>query len=353
MATTINKKINHIYILLERLAKGEELYAQDEELLDQLDVSERTLDRYLKDIYELYDKIVLTEKKKKEFTERKVTIYRVTDRQKDVSKILKFFIENSNDLGWVLQMIHENDPSFLKELDEGDRYDIEQNIKEDEGVFVFKSTPFESLDDPAHQSIFSQLKKAVKNHEYRTIVYQKNKMEELKEEMESFKEKAKEQVHDIDMVYLTNQLKLSHIDFKDENFAKLGNGTTWTVKTHHECKLGHWIDEQEKEGKAFTTTSNWSQLKEVHKNVHASVQSYVNESGANSSNELLSRISETLENDIREVFFSLNQTKIDNKNLTHVSDYHPSKPPVEMNVPPKVANKIITGTSTNEEWESF
>ncbi len=181
MATTINKKINHIYILLERLAKGEELYAQDEELLDQLDVSERTLDRYLKDIYELYDKIVLTEKKKKEFTERKVTIYRVTDRQKDVSKILKFFIENSNDLGWVLQMIHENDPSFLKELDEGDRYDIEQNIKEDEGVFVFKSTPFESLDDPVHQSIFSQLKKAVKNHEYRTIVYQKNKMEELKD----------------------------------------------------------------------------------------------------------------------------------------------------------------------------
>ena len=181
MATTINKKINHIYILLERLAKGEELYAQNEELLEQLDVSERTLDRYLKDIYELYDKIVLTEKKKKEFTERKVTIYRVADRQKDVSKILKFFIENSNDLGWVLQMIHENDPSFLKELDESDRYDIEQNIKEDEGIFVFKSTPFESLEDPVHQSIFSQLKKAVKNHEYRTIVYQKNKKEELKD----------------------------------------------------------------------------------------------------------------------------------------------------------------------------
>jgi DNA-binding transcriptional ArsR family regulator len=154
MATTINKKINHVYILLERLAQGEELYAQNEELLEQLDVSERTLDRYLKDIYELYDKIVLTEKKKKEFTERKVTIYRVADRHKDVSKILKFFIENSNDLGWVLQMIHENDPSFLKELDESDRYDIEQNIKEDEGIFVFKSTPFESLEDPAHQRIF-------------------------------------------------------------------------------------------------------------------------------------------------------------------------------------------------------
>ena len=169
----------------------------------------------------------------------------------------------------------------------------------------------------------------------------------------TFKEKAKDQVHDIDMVYLTNQLKLNHIDFKNENFAKLGNGTIWTVKTHHECKLGHWIDEQERMQKVFTTTSNWTQLKEVHENVHNSVQSYINESGANGSNELLSRISETLENDIREVFVSLNQTKIDNKNLTHVSDYHPSKPPIEMNVPPKVANKIITETSTNEEWESF
>ena len=98
MATTINKKINHIYLLLERLAGGEELYAQDEEIREELKISERTLDRYLKDIHELYGKIVLTEKKKKEFTDRKVTIYRVADRKKDVSTILKFFIENSNDL---------------------------------------------------------------------------------------------------------------------------------------------------------------------------------------------------------------------------------------------------------------
>ncbi len=175
MSTTINKKINHIYVLLERLAKGEELYAQDGELLEQLDVSERTLDRYLKDIYELYGKIVLTEKKKKEFTERKVTIYRVINRQKDVSEILKYFIENSSDLGWILQMIHENDPSFLRSMDADDRYTIEKNIKEDEGIFVFISSPFENLEDSNKKEIFSQLKTAVKNHEYKTITYCKNK----------------------------------------------------------------------------------------------------------------------------------------------------------------------------------
>ena len=171
-----------MFILMSRLAEGEELYKQHEELRAQLgDINERTLDRYLQDIHELYGNIVVTEKKKKEFTERKVTVYRVADRKKDVSQILKFFLENSNDLGWVLQMINENDPSFLKELDESDRYDIEKNIKEDEGIFVFKSTPFENMENPEQKKIFTQLKKAVKNHEYRTIVYHKNKQEELKD----------------------------------------------------------------------------------------------------------------------------------------------------------------------------
>ena len=169
----------------------------------------------------------------------------------------------------------------------------------------------------------------------------------------TFKEKAKHQVHDIDMVYVTNQLKLSHISFKDENFSKLGKRTTWTVKTHHECKLGHWIDEQEKNKKEFTTTNNWTQLKAVHENVHRSVQNYINESGTNSSNELLSKISQSLENDIRDVFASLNQTKIDNKNLTHVSSYDPGKPPVEMELPIKTANKPVSSNLSSDEWESF
>jgi len=169
----------------------------------------------------------------------------------------------------------------------------------------------------------------------------------------TFKEKAKQQVQDIDMVYLTNQLKLSHISFKDENFSKLGQGKTWTVKTHHECQLGHWIDEQEKNNKEFTTTKNWAQLKEVHENVHSSVQNYVNESGVNASNELLSKISQSLENDIKEVFISLNQTKIDNKNLTHVSEYDPDNQPLEMQLPSKKVNKIIHENNSKDEWESF
>lgn len=179
MATSINKKVNHIYTLMERLAKGEELYSKDEEILDEFDINERTLDRYLKDIHDIYRHIIVTEKKNKEFTDRKVTVYRVVDREKDVGKILKYFMENSSDLGWILQMIHENDPSFLKEMDVSSRRDIEDSIKEDEGVFTFVGSPFETFDDTERKAIFSQLKKAVKLHEYHTIVYRKNKRERL------------------------------------------------------------------------------------------------------------------------------------------------------------------------------
>ena len=202
MSTTINKKINIIFELLERLAKGEELYSQNENLQFEIfnstgEANERALRRYLSDIHKLYENIVFTEKKKKALTDRSVTIYRVQNREKDVNTVLKFFIENSNNLRWVLQMIHENDPSFLKELDVKDKYIIEENIKEDEGIFIFKSSPFESFDDSKTKEIFNNLKKAVKNHEYRNILYVKNQ-EELLEDMKCIK-----------MVYMNNNWYLA------------------------------------------------------------------------------------------------------------------------------------------------
>ncbi|MFC2073795.1 helix-turn-helix transcriptional regulator [Campylobacterota bacterium] len=169
MSTTINKKINHIFILLERLARGEELFAQDEELLEDLSVNERTLRRYLEDIHELYGHIVTTEKKNKESTERKVTVYRVVDKKKDVADIFRFFLENTTDLSWLLQIVHENNPKLLDEAH--DKKTLEAHIKQDEDVFLFKSNPFESMDDADQQKLFALAKTAVKNQEYRTINY--------------------------------------------------------------------------------------------------------------------------------------------------------------------------------------
>jgi len=177
MSTTVTKKTNHIFTLLERLAKGEKLYSQDQNLQEDLGVNKRTIDRYLKDIHELYGHIVLTEKKETEFSDRKVTVYRVADRKKDVSEILRFFLEKSSDLSWLLQSVHENDPTILD--DTQDQKALQAQIKQDEDIFLFKSSPFENFEDEEHKKLFKVAKDAVKHREYRTIDYRYPKKNEI------------------------------------------------------------------------------------------------------------------------------------------------------------------------------
>ncbi len=177
MPTIINKKINHIFLLLERLAKGEELYSQNHVILEELGVNERTMYRYLKEIYEMYGHMIRTEKKVKEFTDRKVTIYRVLDKKKDVSEILKFFIEKSVDLSWLLQLIHENDPKLLNDAQNKEL--LKESIEQDQNIFLFKNSPFEYL-DARQNGLFIKAKSAVKHREYRSIIYCYYKKEVLK-----------------------------------------------------------------------------------------------------------------------------------------------------------------------------
>ena len=180
MATTVNKKIFHIYTLLAKLAGGEELYAQDQNLLQELEVNERTLRRYLEEIHELYGKIVVTEKKPREFADRKVTVYRVVDRRKDVSEVLRFFLENDNDLSWVLQMLHEQDPTLLDDAGEYKGV-IEKEMKKEAGIFLFNSRPFEMMESPLQQKIFKNLTEAVRLREYRNIDYRYKEDEPFKD----------------------------------------------------------------------------------------------------------------------------------------------------------------------------
>ena len=191
MATTLNRKINHIFLLLEKLANNQELYAQNTqlqlelfgnntELKDANKANERSLRRYLDDIHTLYQNIIVTEKKTKAFTDRKVTVYRIVARS-DISAVLKFFLEEKNDLTWIIQMLHEQDPSLLHELESDTKIAIENELKEDENIFLFNSKPFEVLDSYEQKKIFSSLKQAVKNHEYRTIHYKYNETAALQD----------------------------------------------------------------------------------------------------------------------------------------------------------------------------
>lgn len=174
--TTTEKKINHIYKLLSYLAKGRELYKQDEHLHEELGLTnksvkkssiEKSLERYLDDIVDLYGHIVKVEKKQKEFSQRKVAVYSIIDKTKDVSTIFKFFLEHSTDMSWLLQLVYENDPTILNEST--DKELLKNTLERDKDIFLFVGSPFEKFDEEKSK-LFDTAKIAIKNHEYRNII---------------------------------------------------------------------------------------------------------------------------------------------------------------------------------------
>ena len=127
-----------------------------------------------------------------------------------------------------------------------------------------------------------------------------------------YREEAREQVCDIDMVYGLNRLKLDHLKFKTTNFAKLNERTTFKVATHTECGLAKWLREQETAGHSYTQTANWKELNEAHALVHAGVQKYIDRNAQNDSNDHLLAIGNEIEKATTRVFVALNVVKREN-----------------------------------------
>jgi methyl-accepting chemotaxis protein len=130
----------------------------------------------------------------------------------------------------------------------------------------------------------------------------------------SYDSSLKNQTCDVDMVFTIAKLKNDHIVFKNTNFGKLGASgvSSWKVTDHHSCNLGKWIDAQEAQGKAFTKTSNWTELKEAHKAVHGNVQRYVDDNAQKQDGHHLHSVSKDLEQSMCKVFDLLDKIKIDN-----------------------------------------
>ena len=129
-----------------------------------------------------------------------------------------------------------------------------------------------------------------------------------------FDTKALEQVDDMELTMYLNRLKLDHINFKNNNCAKLGTKNSWKVATEHDCNLGKWIDESERANKIFTKSSNWKHLKEVHANVHGSMQKIIDENASKtSSNVILADEAHKLDQSISDVFWTIQETKRENK----------------------------------------
>ena len=180
-----------------------------------------------------------------------------------------------------------------------------------------------------------------------------------------FNESSSNEISDIDLVFKISKLKNDHIKFKNVNFEKIGTTTNaWSVTKSDECALGKWIVEQEQNGKEFTKNTNWRNLKESHDSVHSSVQSYINETCKDdSNNSILNEFSVKLDKTTKEVFKSLNQIKRDNvvsevsviKKVSSTSSLNKNKyeiPKREMNTEVK---KVIKSkpSKDDDEWESF
>ncbi|MDR1910918.1 MAG: WYL domain-containing protein [Helicobacteraceae bacterium] len=170
-------KTDNMFLLLEKLCNGEEIYPQNEELQEELNVSWRTLERYIKTITDIFSGAIVCEKKLIDGRQKKLTTYRFARKDSDTAKILKYLIENDdNNIGWVLTLIYENDMETIRKFAPSVKQAVSNSIARDKEVFLIKTNPFED----ARYQFFPSLHTAVRLREYRTIVYEYDKVETLK-----------------------------------------------------------------------------------------------------------------------------------------------------------------------------
>lgn len=162
MAEKKPNKTQYLYKLMEIFLEKGEITPYDKDVLERLDnCSPKTLERYLKNLEELYHQIIQIEKQGKKNVWKFIK----------VSDVLEQFIANNEyDLYNLFDLAKEFDPAIFKELEKGTLKKLATN----ESVFVFKNYIMEELSTPEAKKIFKNLKEAVKNREYRDIYYHYN-----------------------------------------------------------------------------------------------------------------------------------------------------------------------------------
>ena len=156
MSTAIDKKVRNIFRVMELLVEKKEIRSNDEEIAELLECSTKTLGRYLEDITILYGNIIKVKR-------GKGNVYEFVDVSYLFGKILK----GSDDLAWLLELVHKWDSSIL-----GDLY--QRSSDENRGVVFYKNSPFEELASEKQREIFSKIQSAVIDKKYRKIIFHKN-----------------------------------------------------------------------------------------------------------------------------------------------------------------------------------
>lgn len=171
MSSDADNKTIVIFEILKKLVAKQEIYLTDTELLDELRIKERTLRRYMGEIDKLFPYAFRIESKLIGHGKRPVKVLRVYDKNKDIIGVLKCLLEYGNDLGWLISLLNENDPRLFNDLDKHEKEKVSEQLKEDSDIFLFRTNPFEVLQDELSKRYLSELRNAVKNKECRNIKY--------------------------------------------------------------------------------------------------------------------------------------------------------------------------------------
>ncbi|WP_187424150.1 helix-turn-helix domain-containing protein [Campylobacter concisus] len=166
----LNNKTLVIFEILKKLLKKREIYPSDAELLDEFGIQERTLRRYIEEIKILFEDSFIVENKLVKNAKRPMGVLRVSDKNKDIVVVLEYLLKNSDNLGWLIALLNENDPSLLNDLDKYEK-EVSRQLQENSDIFLFKTNPLENLQDEPSKRYLSELRNAVANREYRDIKY--------------------------------------------------------------------------------------------------------------------------------------------------------------------------------------
>lgn len=164
-------KLEKMLKIAQMLYDDKELYSSNEDQQDFLGVDARTYNRYLNETMTLFGDYMKISKTNKTKNDKSVKVYKKVKINEELGGFLKFFFEKSDDdMVYFFPLILEKNPDVLKNYDKDDRKDIEKIIRKDEGVFLFRTNPYENIADMG--KFFSSLKYAVKERKYIDIKYQ-------------------------------------------------------------------------------------------------------------------------------------------------------------------------------------
>ena len=300
-------------------------------------------------------------------------------RSAEAANTIKTLVEQATQKANEGKLIADQMTQGYTELNKGISTTIEliENVssasKEQEKGIVQINDAINSLDQATQQN-------ASAANEINTMANSVTQMSDRLVQVASsaqFDETALSRVCDLELMKHITKLKNDHVVFKDTNFAKLNSKSSWSAKKPSECDLGKWIAQQESQAHQMTQTSQWNHLKDVHNKVHTNVQSYIDASANDASNDELSKMGNQIEESTHGVFDALDEIKSvkcshektnSSSSAPSVAQNKPETPrhtPSQENTPqhrqvpsPQVDAKpklkeVVVANNDDDEWESF